>query len=139
MDTAKFKKVIIAGSRHFCTHDDYLHLQTEMDQLILTLGLPDEIVSGGAKGADSLGERYATENQIAITRFVPDWDKLGKRAGFARNVDMGNYADTVVAFWDGQSRGTRHMIEFAIRKGLEVVLIMVPNKNNNGSGTLYVS
>lgn len=96
-----------------------------MDQLVLTFGLPDEIVSGGARGADSLGERYAKENSIAIKRFTPDWDGLGKRAGFVRNQDMGNYADTVVAFWDGESSGTKHMIEFATKIGLDVVLTIV--------------
>lgn len=136
---AEFKKVIIAGSRDFCSEEHYKLLEAQMDQLVLSLGLPDEIVSGGARGADKLGERYASENGIGIARFVPDWDGLGKRAGFVRNQDMGNYGDTLVAFWDGQSKGTRHMIEFAIKRGLNVITVMTNKKNNNGSGTLPVS
>lgn len=127
---AKFKKVIIAGSRDFETEEHYLQLESQMDQLILTFGLPDEIVSGAARGADRLGERYATANGIKITRFLPDWDRHPKRAGFLRNQDMGNYADTLVAFWDGHSKGTRHMIEYAIKQGLEVVLVLFKNNKN---------
>lgn len=117
-------------------------LQAKMDELILLHGLPDEIVSGGARGADKLGERYANENSIAIKQFVPEWERngrLNKRAGIERNIDMGNYADTLVAFWDGRSKGTRHMIEFAYKRGLEVVLVIFQNNNNNGSGTIPVS
>lgn len=137
---ANFKKVIIAGSRDFCSEEHYRLLETEMDNYVLTFGLPDEIVSGAARGADRLGERYASENGIEITRFVPDWDRLGKRAGFLRNEDMAKYADTLVAFWDGESRGTKHMIEYAMKRGLDVFLVMTnKNKNNARSGIVPVS
>jgi hypothetical protein len=137
---AQFKKVIVAGSRTFNTEADYGQLQAKMDELILEHGLPDEIVSGGARGPDRFGERYASENQLAVTRFIPDWDRYSKKAGMLRNKDMGNYADTLVAFWDGRSKGTRHMIEYAYKIGLDVVLVLIPYKNNNdGSGTLPVS
>jgi len=119
----RFKKVIIAGSRTFETEEHYLMLQAQMDQLILTFGLPDEIVSGTARGADRLGERYAFDNRIAVKRFPADWETHGKKAGYIRNEDMGNYGDTLVAFWDQQSRGTKQMIEYAMKKGLEVVLV----------------
>jgi hypothetical protein len=119
----KFKRVIIAGSRDFCTEAHYLKLQAQMDQMIVEFGLPDEIVSGGARGADRLGERYARENGIAVKRFIPDWDS-GKGAGFVRNQDMGNYSDTAMIFWDGQSRGTKHMMEFALKRGLDVIVTM---------------
>lgn len=135
-----FNRVIVAGSRTFRDEADYLQLQAKMDELILQYGLPNEIVSGGARGPDQFGERYASENQIAVTRFIPDWDRYGKKAGMLRNKDMGDYADTLVAFWDGRSKGTRQMIEYAYKKGLEVHLTLVPYKNNNdGSGTLPVS
>ena len=116
----KFKKIIIAGSRDFCLESHYKILQAYLDDLILEHGLPNEIVSGGARGADRLGERYARENGIAIKQFLPDWDTLGKSAGFIRNHDMGNYADTAVIFWDGESRGTKHMMEFAKKIGMPV-------------------
>lgn len=120
--TEKFKKIIIAGSRSFYTEEHFKLLESRMDQFILSFGLPDEIVSGGARGADRLGERYARENKIKIVQFLPDWNGLGKRAGMVRNQDMGNYADTAVIFWDGQSSGTKHMMEFAMKRGLEVMV-----------------
>lgn len=130
---ANFKKVIIAGSRDFETEEHYLQLESQMDKLILAFGLPDEIVSGAARGADRLGERYASANGIKITRFIPDWDRHPKRAGFLRNEEMANYADTLVAFWDGHSKGTRHMIEYAIKQGLEVVMVLFNNNKKDQS------
>ena len=117
-----FKRVIIAGSRTFRTEAHYKMLQAQMDSLICEFGLPDEIVSGTAQGADRLGERYAIENSIKIKRFQPDWDTYGKSAGYIRNEDMAKYGTCLVVFWDGQSKGTRHMIEQAGKKGLDVIL-----------------
>lgn len=117
-----FKRVIIAGSRTFCTEAHYKMLEAQMDALILEFGLPDEIVSGAARGADRLGERYARENSIAIKSMPADWDTYGKSAGYVRNKDMADYGTCLVVFWDGQSRGTNHMIELAMKKGLDVVL-----------------
>lgn len=94
-----------------------------MDDLILDLGLPAEIVSGGARGADTLGERYAIENHIEVARFIPKWDAYGKKAGVLRNADMGRYGDALVAFWDGKSVGTKHMIDFARNNGLTSVVV----------------
>ena len=74
-----------------------------------------EIVSGGAAGADSLGERYANYYNIPIKRFLPEWDKYGKRAGYLRNQTIIDNCDMVLAFWDGQSRGTADTIEKAKR------------------------
>lgn len=70
-----------------------------------------EVVSGTAEGADRLGEFWAYRNQIPIKIFKPDWDKFGKAAGHIRNKAMAEYADRVIAFWDGISRGTKNMIE----------------------------
>jgi hypothetical protein len=117
-----FKKVIIAGTRTFCTEEHYALLVQLLDGLCEIYGQPEEIVSGCARGADRLGERWAESRGINITRFPSDWDTYGKRAGMLRNQDMGNYADTLVAFWDGESRGTKHMIDFANMRGLEVIL-----------------
>lgn len=128
-----FKRVIIAGGRDFSFERHYVLLKDQMDRLVEEFGMPLEIVSGGARGADSLGERYAKENGINIVRFQADWENQGKRAGIARNIDMGNYGDMLVAFWDGESRGTKHMIEFAGKRGLPAVIITYKNNNNNGS------
>lgn len=109
-------KVIIAGGRNF---DDYNLLRTKID-LYLSKKRPSEIeiVSGGARGADALGERFAKENSFKLTVMSADWDTFGKSAGYIRNVEMAKYADACVCFWDGKSRGTKNMIEVAQREGL---------------------
>ena len=73
-----------------------------------------------ARGADRLGERYAKEHGYKVIYMPADWDLYGKSAGFKRNVQMAEYADALVAFWDGVSFGTKHMIETAQKMGLDV-------------------
>jgi hypothetical protein len=85
-----------------------------------------EVVSGTARGADRTGEQWASENNVPVKRFPADWDKHGKRAGYLRNADMAEYAEALVAFWDGQSRGTKHMIDLAEKAGLRVSVVHVP-------------
>jgi len=110
-------KVIVAGGRYF---NDYELLKNKLDY-ILQNKLPNvEIVSGTAKGADTLGERYAKENNLGIHRKPADWDTFGKSAGYRRNAEMADYSDGCVCFWDGKSRGTKHMIDLAKRKVLNV-------------------
>lgn len=101
-------KVIIAGSRSF---DDY-DLLSSFVKKVIDVHLVSGIISGGAKGADKLGERFATDNNITIHTIIPDWKKYGKRAGILRNKDMGDLGDLLVAFWDGESKGTKHMIDY---------------------------
>ena len=122
-------RVIIAGSRDF---NDYELLKKSAIEIITKKTmLPDltRIVSGGARGADTLGERFANEMGLEITRFIPNWDGLGKRAGYVRNAEMAKFAvednndGMLIAFWDGQSRGTKHMIDVAKRYGLEVHVV----------------
>ena len=79
-----------------------------------------QIVCGMARGADRLGERYAKENGYKVIYLPADWDSDGKSAGFKRNIKMAEIADALVAFWDGKSTGTKHMIETAKSKGLDV-------------------
>lgn len=107
-------KTIIAGGRDF---NDYNRLKTIMNSCPHEI---TEIVCGKARGADTLGERWGIENNIPIKYFIPDWDGLGKRAGFVRNSEMGDYADMLVAFWDGKSKGTEQMISYARKKGIIV-------------------
>lgn len=73
------------------------------------------IISGGAKGADAIGERYATENGFAIERYPANWEKYGRSAGPRRNMQMTIACDLVICFWDGKSRGSRSMIDCAAR------------------------
>lgn len=70
----------------------------------------DEIVSGGAKGADSLGAEFAKKNNIKLTEFLPDYKKNGKDAPLIRNIDIVHASDFVLAFWDGKSTGTGHTL-----------------------------
>ena len=78
-----------------------------------------EVVSGGASGVDALGERYAKENGIPLRIFPADWAKHGNAAGPIRNKEMANYADALIALWDGLSRGTGSMVGYARLKNLK--------------------
>lgn len=113
-------KVIIAGSRNF---NDYKFLCEKCDK-ILSNQKDIEIVSGTANGADKLGETYAIENNYKLTKFPADWNKYGKTAGYLRNMQMAEYADALIAFWDGKSKGTKHMIDLAKQYGLKVRIIL---------------
>lgn len=107
-------KVIIAGSRDF---GDYDMLKKTLDAYFINQTWI-EVVSGGANGADALGERYAKEKGYNLKRFPADWNTYGRKAGPLRNAEMAKYADALVAFWDGKSAGTRSMIELAEKHNL---------------------
>ena len=116
-------KLIIAGSRNLNLSADSL------DNIIFNL--PDnmpiitEVVCGMAKGIDLAGRGWAINYKIPVKEFPADWANLGKGAGYARNADMAKYADELLAFWDGKSRGTKHMIEcmLQLNKPFQVILI----------------
>lgn len=110
-------RVIIAGTR---TYDDYETLKAYADYKLSRIDEDIEIVSGGARGADALGERYAKEKGYSVKRFPAEWERYGKRAGPRRNEAMAEYADALLAYWDGESRGTKNMIELAKASGLKV-------------------
>lgn len=110
-------KVIIAGTRTF---DDYEALKSYADYKLGQIKEDIEIVSGGATGADTLGERYAKEKGYIIKRFPADWNRYGRRAGPLRNKQMADYADALIVFWDGSSRGTKSMLELAKEQGLKI-------------------
>lgn len=117
-------RCIIAGGRDF---NDYGRLKKVMDNCPYEI---TEVVCGRARGADSLGERWALERGVHVEYFVPDWEGLGKRAGFVRNSDMAEYAceqgvdkALLVAFWDEKSKGTKNMIDLATKYGMIVKVI----------------
>lgn len=92
--------------------------------------LPDgttEIVSGGARGVDTSAREYALANGINLTEFLPEYDRYGRSAPIKRNVTIIENADQVYAFWDGQSRGTRFVIEECRKRGIPV-RIFIPKK-----------
>ena len=74
-----------------------------------------EIISGGARGADSYGEAYADYHHIKKTIFPAEWDKYGKKAGYLRNIDIIKNCDVCIAFWDGESRGTSHDLDLCVK------------------------
>lgn len=122
-------RIIIAGSREF---NDFTMLIESVTNIISNLNVGIDrirIISGTARGADQLGEQYAINMRYELSKFYPDWDGLGKRAGYVRNAEMakfamadGNYG-VLIAFWDGKSKGTKHMIDLAEKKGLEVHIV----------------
>lgn len=111
--------LIIAGTRTFT---DYDRLCTEVNKL---LEQPTRILSGGAQGADALGERYAQEHGLGLWRFPADWSKHGRAAGPLRNALMVEHADALLAFWDGVSRGTKDVITKAHRKDMPVFIVHI--------------
>ena len=135
-------RVIIAGSRSF---NDYTllreHCLSVLQEKMKTHRVI--IVSGHARGADSLGERFANELGFPFELHPAKWRLLGKAAGMVRNAEMAKCSDALIAFWDGESRGTRHMINFARKRGLDIsvfntsqtrsqTIIDNPFKENNG-------
>ena len=100
---------------------------TDMNVLIDALQEYDitEIVSGGARGVDTMAEDYAVANDIDTIIFPADWERYGKRAGYLRNVQIVDYADEVLALWDGKSRGTKHTIDIAHRAGKPVTIVTI--------------
>jgi hypothetical protein len=112
-------RVIIAGSRKF---NNYTVLKEKCDKILSKFKFVT-IISGGANGADHLGEKYAVENLHQLEIIRADWDTHGKSAGYLRNVKMAENADSLIAFWDGKSKGTEHMINIAKEKKLKVRII----------------
>lgn len=113
-------KLGIIGSRSFL---DYHLLEVTINQFINTCtNSITHIVSGGAKGADTLANRYAEEKNIEMIVFKPDWKKYGKRAGYIRNTDIIENSDIVIAFWDGISPGTKDSIDKALNLNKQVII-----------------
>ena len=107
-------KVIVAGSRSV---RDLAPVEEAIQQSGFQI---TELVSGGARGVDRLAEQWARGRGIPVRTFRPDWVRAGRGAGFASNREMADYADALVAVWDGQSRGTAHMVEAMRKRGKPV-------------------
>ena len=97
-------KIIIAGGRHYNDYETVKRVCNHMLQNQAEI----EIVSGGATGADFIGEKYAKENNYKVTIFKTKWNEFGSSAGPIRNKQMAEYADALIAFWDGKSKGKKH-------------------------------
>lgn len=111
-------KVIIAGSRNATRAD----VRQALD-LCPWSGFISVVVSGTARGADQEGEQWAEEYGLKVERFPATWEHDGKQAGPLRNIEMAKSADGLIAIWDGQSRGTKNMIENARKLGLRIFLL----------------
>jgi len=122
-------KLIIAGSRSLSVSPETIskyvnELLCEMkkEHLFEQDISVTEVVSGTARGIDLSGEEWAKEQNIPITRFPAKWELFGKSAGYKRNTEMAEYADALLAIYDGTSKGTKHMINLAEKKDLKVVV-----------------
>lgn len=114
--------LIVAGGRDF---NSYTTAFREISKLVSNelSGFSVHIVSGTARGADSLGSLVAQEMGLPVLEFPAQWNLYGKSAGYRRNVEMAEASQGLLAFWDGQSRGTNHMINIARERGLSVRVI----------------
>lgn len=110
-------RTIIAGSRDIWSYDLLEQAIDEIDWPIT------RVVCGMARGADSVGWAWAFINDIPIDEFAADWDGFGKPAGIIRNVAMSNNADALILLWDGQSKGSQHMLGAAHRRRLKIKVI----------------
>ena len=108
-------KVIIAGGRDF---NDYELLKKKCDYYLQSVTDEIMVISGTARGADTLGEQYAKERGLKIDYHPAKWDEYGKKAGFIRNKEMVDIASAAICFWDGKSKGTKHTIDLCKEKGI---------------------
>ena len=137
MSKNKELRIIIAGGRDF---DDYPLLRKESLRIVKEVVMKTTgnsviqkdlvtIVSGAAKGADTLGEQFSREFNLALRQFQANWDRYGRRAGYMRNTDMAKFVaesnvhGVLIAFWDGQSKGTKHMIDTARKMRIETYVV----------------
>lgn len=118
------KRIVICGSREF---DDY-----DVAEAFIKRCLDEEktdseiiIVSGGSRGADLLGERYARENGFEIERYPAEWKSYGRKAGPIRNRKMAEVCNIAICFWDGKSKGTKSMISCAEKLKKTVYVKMI--------------
>ena len=122
-------KVAVIGSRGItnCNLSEYLPEDT------------DEIVSGGARGIDSCAREYARKNGIKLTEFLPEYDKYGRGAPLRRNIQIIDYADMVLAFWDGTSRGTKFVMDKCREKDKKARFFLIKTSKIIKDGTVRIS
>jgi hypothetical protein len=108
-------KVAVIGSRGLSIPNlgEYLPAET------------DEVVSGGARGADSSAKAYAIANSIKLTEFLPDYSKHGRGAPLKRNIQIIEHSDFVLAFWDGVSRGTKFVIDNCKKMNVPIKVVLL--------------
>lgn len=112
-------RTIIAGSRNITDIDVIRKAAAECGWM------PTVVISGTARGVDTLGEQWAKENNVPVEQYPANWNKYGRAAGYRRNEQMARHAQALIAIWDGHSRGTKHMIDIAKRTGLRVFVMEI--------------
>lgn len=109
------KRLAIVGSRSCPLIDIASHIPF----------VPDMIVSGGARGADTLAREYAIKNNIPLIEYLPEYDRYGRRAPIMRNIQIVDNCDYLLAFWNGSSRGTKFTIDYAVRRGIPYKVVSI--------------
>nr|DAU42882.1 MAG TPA: Protein of unknown function (DUF2493) [Caudoviricetes sp.] len=113
-------KIAIIGSRE-CSNIDFVgNLEA-----ILNVSKDDTIISGGAKGIDTLAANYAKENNLNLIEFLPDYKKNGRAATFIRNREIVDNSNVVVAFWNGNSKGTKYTLDYARKKNKRIIVVSI--------------
>ena len=115
-------KVAVIGSRNLIVQDLKRYLPEEVT----------EIVSGGAKGVDTSAKEYADAQGIKLTEFLPEYGRYGRGAPLKRNISIVEYADLVLAFWDGKSRGTKFVIDECKKRNKPVRIILMNSEQMEG-------
>lgn len=114
-------KMIVAGGRDFSDTELFLQTMQQVEQELAKYAV--SLVSGMAKGADMMAWQFARQEGITCHHFPADWNQHGKSAGFRRNQEMADFSDGLVAFWDGKSRGTKHMIETMTKQDKWIMVV----------------
>ena len=119
-------KIIIAGTRTF---NNYILLSQIINYYTKNIS-NFEIVSGCARGVDTLAIKFAKEYNIKVHEFPANWDQYKKRAGYLRNIEMAKFSNALIAIWDGKSRGTKHMIDIADQYQLRKRILIYDSNGN---------
>lgn len=117
-------RTLIAGSRDIANYNILRSAMAHRDWDVTS------VVSGGARGVDALGERWAFENQVEVEKFPADWKQYGFSAGMIRNCEMAQNCDRAVILWDGSSRGTKHMMGQLELHGVPYLFYVVRSKDH---------
>ena len=114
-------KIAVIGSRHITDFDLYEYIPDNVT----------EIVSGGARGVDTLARNFAIENGLFLKEFLPDYNTYGRRAPLIRSNLIIDYADAVLAIWDGESHGTAYVIDRCKMLGKPLQVVIVGHKSDD--------
>jgi hypothetical protein len=118
-------KIIIAGCRDYMNYKVVRSVCDFYLSGLIERGEDIEIVTGGARGVDALGKNFATVRELPHKEFKANWTLHGRAGGPIRNKEMAEYADALIAFWDGKSKGTENMIKLAKEHGLRVKIYRI--------------